>query len=383
MEIRKVALAKLTLGKAVTNTALRWLPLFLPTLAIAFDASTAMLALMLGLAEAAGLATFFAGRWLDAGHERRVIMLALVGVALSSLLALSGSLWGFAAAVLVLGASSGHVPVGGHAWISARVSFDRRARFIGVYEISWASAMLIGAPLVALLIDVFGWRGPFVAVAIAAVGAAVLIATIDDGPPRPVVNSRGQGPQPKITADAWLIIGVSATVAMAGLTTVVVAGTWLDDVLGVSTSGIGLVAMAFGTAELIASSMSSAFADRLGKRATMQVSVTTLLAGIGVIALAGTSLLVGAIGLCVFFLGFEYSIVTGFSLLSEAMPASRGRAIGVGSAVATAARGVGVAAAGFLYEQWGIDGPLVVSTAAAISALLLLRAVGRRRPDIA
>lgn len=380
MEIGRSELAKLTLGKSTVNTAIRWLPFFLPTLAIAFTSSTATLALMLGIAEASGLSTVFVGRWLDAGRERLVIILSLMGIVLSSALALFGSIWLFAAAAVVLGVSSGHVTVAGHAWISARVGFERRARFIGVYEISWASALLIGVPLISVLISAFGWRGPFIAVAVVAVIAALFVARIDDG-----IGARRTVLPKDTTAlspDVWIVIGAAATIAMAGLTTIVIAGTWLDEVLDVSTSGVGLVAIAFGIAELIASTSSSAFADHLGKRRSMLFAVLFMMIGLAIIALTGSSLILGTIGLFVFFVGFEYAIVTSFSLVSEAMPESRGRALGVGNAVSTVARGVGVASSGVLYERFDIYGPLTLSTIGAIATLCFLVLVGRRRPDL-
>jgi predicted MFS family arabinose efflux permease len=182
--------------------------------------------------------------------------------------------------------------------------------------------------------------------------------------------------------DVWVVIGASAMTAIFGLTTIVIAGTWLDDALGVSTGGIGLVAMAFGAAELLASSSSSAFADALGKRRSMIFSVSCALIGMAVISQAGSSLLIGAIGLVLFFLGFEYSIVTSFSLVSEAMPHARGRALGLGNAVGTLGRGAGVMASGFLYEAFGIRGPIAVSAVAAVVTLVFLVAIGRLRPDL-
>jgi len=384
VEISRLDLARLTIGKGVANTAIRWLPFFLPTLALAFSAQTSTLALWLGLAEAAGLATFFAGRWLDAGHERLVIMVALVTVAVSSLVALVGTVEAFAACVVGLGGAAGFVTVGGHAWISARVPFSRRARFIGIYETSWASALLVGAPSIAALIKVFGWRGPFIAVALAAGAAALMISTIDDRQDAPddspsKSESLNRGP---LGFDALIIIAIAASVAISGLTTIVVVGTWLDEVLGVSTGGVGMVAMAFGLAELVASSMSAGFADRFGIRRTVQISTLTTLAGLSAISLTGTSMVVAVLGLCLFFVGFEYSIVTSFSLVSEAMPEARGRIIGIGSATATLTRGIGVGSAGLLYEQHGIHGPVALSALAIATAFVLLGVLRRIRPDI-
>jgi hypothetical protein len=161
---RRRTLARLTGAKTVTNVALRWIPPFLPTLERAFGATTTQLTTVLGVGEAAGLSTVFVGRHLDRGRERAVMIGARPRGA-SAVLALAGTLTAFAISffVLVLGVSN--FTVAGQAWISHRVDYRWRARSIGLYETSWAIALLAGAPLVAVLINVFGWRGPFVAIA--------------------------------------------------------------------------------------------------------------------------------------------------------------------------------------------------------------------------
>ena len=73
--------------------------------------------------------------------------------------------------MLVLGVSN--LTVAGQAWISHRVDYRWRARSIGLFETSWAVALLLGAPVIAVLINHFGWRGPFVAISVAAVAAAL------------------------------------------------------------------------------------------------------------------------------------------------------------------------------------------------------------------
>ena len=86
----------------------------------------------------------------------------------------------------------------------------------------------------------------------------------------------------------------------------------------------------------------------------------------------------GAVGLLVFFLGFEFSIVTSFSIVSEAMPQARGRALAANSALGTAARGIGIVMSGLLYQAYGIKGPVAISVSAAVVALALLTAGIRR-----
>jgi predicted MFS family arabinose efflux permease len=237
-------------------------------------------------------------------------------------------------------------------------------------------ALLIGAPVAALLIGWFGWRGPFVLFASAsAVMLVVMFTARDDSVVLDDVHP--DGASRRITASAWLLIAASAAIAVTGLTTVVIAGTWLDQELGVSIGGVGLVAMAFGGAELMASSSSAAIADRAGPTRATQAALVVTLTGLGVMTQAGSSLAVGAFGLFLFFIGFEFSIVTSFSFVSEALPAARGRVLAVNNAVGTVLRGVGVALSGVLYERFGINGPVALSATTAVTAFILLVVAGR------
>jgi DHA1 family inner membrane transport protein len=377
-DVGRAQLIQLTAGKAVLNTALRWMPFFLPTLAAAFATTTAQLTTVLGVGEMAGLSTLLIGRHLDGGRERRIMAGSLGLVAVSAAIAMVGNLWVFAASYIVLIVGVSSYTVSGHAFLSRRVPYQRRARAIGVFETSWASALLIGAPLVALVINLFGWRAPFAILgALSAVMALVIARGTDDSVPlddatSPVVRQR-------LTSDTWIVIGASAAIAMTGLTTIVIVGTWLDEALGVSTGGIGLVAMAFGAAELVASSSSAAIADRAGPIRSTRIALVAAALGLIVMSQAGSSLLVGALGLLLFFLGFEFSIVTSFSIVSEAMPYARGRALAANSAVGTMARSIGIVLSGVLYESFGIKGPVAVSLSAVVVALALLTIrLGRR-----
>jgi DHA1 family inner membrane transport protein len=380
-------LARLTAAKTVTNVALRWIPPFLPTLERAFGATTTQLTTVLGVGETAGLSTVFAGRHLDAGRERAVMIGGLGLVGASALLALTGTLPAFAISffVLVLGVSN--LTVAGQAWISHRVDYRRRARAIGLYETSWAISLLAGAPVVAVLINAVGWRGPFVAVAVGcAVGAAVVASTlpahvaveltdVDVGPTRPA--DRGEA---RITARAWLVMIGSAATAMAGLSVFVISGSWLDDDFGVSTGGIGAIALTFGATELVASLGSAAFADRVGKLRTTLAGLATVVAGLAVMVTADGTLWTGAVGLVVFLLGFELAFVVSLSLVSEATPDARGTTLAAGNAVGTVARAGGAVLSGWLYGIHGINGTVALAgTAATVAVVSLL--VSRRLDD--
>ena len=358
-------LTRLTAAKTVANVALRWIPPFLPTLERAVGATTTQLTTVLGVGEAAGLSTIFVGRHLDRGRERAVMIGALGLVGASAVLALAGTLATFAVSffVLVLGVSN--LTVAGQAWISHRVDYRRRARSLGLYETSWALSLLIGAPLVAVLINLFGWRGPFVAIACASVFAAVLVAVTLPAPapsaglePVDVAAADGESrwAPTRITARAWLVMIGSATTAMAGLAVFVISGSWLDDSFGVSTGGVGAVAMLFGATELVSSLGSAAFADRLGKLRTTLGGLAGLFVGLAVMVYSDDRLWLGIVGIVVFLLGFELAFVVSLSLVSESMPNARGTTLAASNAVGTVARASGAVLSGGLYGIHGITG---------------------------
>ncbi|CAN5608542.1 MFS transporter [soil metagenome] len=372
---RATDLAVLTAAKTVANTALRWVGPFLPTLERAFGTSIGTLTTIMAVSEFGGLSTAPMGRVLDRGHQRRVFVAGLAAIAVSSVIALGGSVRWFALsfAVLVLGVTN--LTVAGHAWISARVPYSGRGRAIGVFELSWALALCVGGPIIAVLINWFGWRGPFVALAVAAAGAAVAVQVLvsDDVTTRRTPrDERPTEPVDRLPRSAWPALFASALVGGAGLGVFVISGAWLSDSYGVSTAGLGVVVAGFGLLELTASGASAAFSDRVGKRRSVALGITGLMCGLAVTATAGGSLVVAVIGLTIFLTGFEYAFVTSLSLVSEAAPDARGRALGIGNSLGTLARSGSIFLSGQLYETVGIGGPLVMSAVAAVAAFTMV-----------
>ena len=209
-------LVRLTAGKGVANTALRWIPFFLFELEAAFDASTETLTTILGIGEMAGLVTLFVGRQLDAGRERLYLTAALVLVSISAFASLSGSLVVFAAAFFVLIIGVALYTVAGHAYLSRRVPFARRSRYIGSFETSWAMALLVGAPIISVLLTRSGWRAPFVMLGILAALFALLIGRDADTPAsEQATATAASGERVALDRYAWTVIVPSAAIDKA------------------------------------------------------------------------------------------------------------------------------------------------------------------------
>ena len=363
-------LVRLTAAKAVANTALRWVPPFLPVLERAFGATTGQMTTVLGIGEMSGLSTIAVGKHLDRGRERAVMALSLVAIAVASLVALVGTTFSFAIGFVLVVLGVANCTVAGHAYISHRVAYGARARSIGLYETSWAIALLVGAPIIAVLIEVFGWRGPYVVLAFASTAMAAMIwRTTESARPAPAASDPPPTPGlGAITPAAWAVIVGSALLALAGLSVFAISGSWLDQAFGVSTGGLGAVAMGYGAIELVASTASAGFADRVGKLRSTLAGIALLGVGILTMTLADETLWIGVVGILFFLCGFEFAFVTSLSLVTEAMPAARGTTIAVSNGVGTVARGTGTIASGWLFGIHGIEGTLTMSAIAAVIA---------------
>lgn len=373
-------LVVLTASKWISNVAYRWISVFLPTLVRAFGTTTGTLTTIMGLAELGGFTTSVTGRWLDRGHERRIFLAGTLAVAASAVVALGGSTLTFAVGFVVLVIGVGNLTVAGHAWIAHRYEFTARGRAIGTFETSWAFALLLGAPVLAGLIDGVGWRGPFVALAAASLlGATAVRLLVPAGRPVAAVDVPPAEPLPR---RAYVPMIGSAATAAAGLGMFVVSGAWLDERYGVSTGGLGAVAAMSGAVELVSSAGVAAVSDRVGARRSVVAGLCVLGVGATVMATAGDSRTQAIAGLLVFLAGFEYGFVSSLTLVSEAAPASRGRAIGVSNALGTVARAVSVTVSGLLFDAVGIGGSLAWVGAAATLAMVmvLVSPLGPGRP---
>ena len=363
-------LAVLATAKVVSNTALRWVGLFLPTLERAFSSTTGTLTGIMGVAELGGLSTVATGRALDRGHERRTFALGLAAVSVSSLIALYGTVTAFAISFMVLVIGVTNLTVAGHAWIGHRVPFAARGRAIGLFETSWAIALLVGAPLLALLIRWFGWRGPYTALAIGAAVASVAVATlVSPGVSRHDGKADGAGRLPR---SAWPPMLAAAFTGAAGLGMFVVSGAWFGEAHQMSTGGLGMIAAGLGMVELVSSSSVASFGDRVGSRRSVLFGLAVLGVGIALILFSEESLALAIAGLLVYLAGFEFAFVSALAMVTEAAPLARGRAIGISSAVGTVARSGAMVASGQLFEAFGMNGSLALTGSAALLAAVLV-----------
>jgi predicted MFS family arabinose efflux permease len=308
----------------------------------------------------------------------------VVGV---SLVALHPVFWSFVAALFL--ATIGYLVFipSMQAYLGDRVPYEKRGLPIALTELSWSLSFIIGVPLTGFLIAKFGWTSPFPWLAGLGLLALILLSRLlpADPPParhgaHPLASFRTVLASP--LALTGLAMGVSFTVANEVVN--LVFGIWMESSFGFKLAALGLVAMAIGVAEFCGELLVGGVVDRLGK--VRSVALGLLANCVAALALAAFgSSLVGAVAcLVLFYLTFEFTIVSSLPLMSEVLPSARATLLAVNMALISLGRAAGAWLAPRFFELGASQTILFNALAAvgfnllALLALAFLRRVENR-----
>lgn len=375
-------LVAFTLARMVTNSGYRMVYPFLPVIARGLGVGVSDLALAVTARSSLGLASPFLGSFADVVGRRRTMVfglllyggsLLLVGV-WPTLPALFASLILSAAAKLIVDPAVG-------AYLGDRVSYSRRGLAMALSEVSWSGAFLLGVPVAGWLIARAGWNSPFILFALLGLGNAALL--------RLVVPSEESGPRAHATLPSSFRQVLGSRAALAGLAVGllissanelvnIVFGVWLEGGFGLQVAALGAASAVIGVAELSGEGLVASLADRLGKRRAVAIGILANAAACLALVPLGRSLAGALAGLFLFYITFEFALVSGIPLMSELVPRARATALAANMGSHSAGRALGAVAGSALFAGGLLGGSLITNTLAAATldglALVILLA---------
>lgn len=377
--VRAGELASLYAARFSGNWALRFFYPFLPAIARGVGISLDTAGVIAGARELMGVAAPWLARFIDQGRQRGAMVLTLVAMGTANaVVGIDASVVLFTVAMLGFGIAKVAHDTASNAWVGDQVSFVRRGRVVGLLETSWAAAFLVGVPVTAWLIDVWSWRAPFLAVGLLAFGLAFPMALVvrPDDRRHPRTRPRRHLDRTALALYLMLLLqNLGPQLVFASY------GAWLEEDFGFTVAGIGLTTMTIGVVELLASSGSAAFTDRLGKRRSILAGMSLLVPVLAMLGLAGANLPVSLVLLGSAFLGFEFAIVSSFPLAAEVSPEARASGIATSFAAITVGRAVGAAAGVFLFVRFGMGVTGTVGALIVVAGIVvLLRGVHEPTP---
>lgn len=385
---RDVAL--LFAARLVLNTAFRILYPLLPFVAtgLAIDLRTA--SLLITVQVGATLLSPLGGALADTRGERPTLTAGLILFCLGTLIcALATGFGQFLLGYALIGLAKALFQPAVAAYASARTSYAERGRVLGILEISWALAALVGVTTLTRLVELRAALAPAFWV-LCGMGLLMLVALhfgLPAAPPRPGRHhsasrgsrlapgaiGRGQG---HIVAALLVVFGL-----MFGAELVfVVYAAWLETTFGATTEQLGLVFGSLGFVEMAGSLGVVLLADRLGKRRALLAGLIATAIVQALLPLSAGDWVQFLLLFLLFGLSVEFTIVATFPLLSELAPAMRGLVMALGATAAGLGRVVGSLVGPRLWEGVGFaaNGLLAagLTTLAAVVCLFWVREGG-------
>jgi predicted MFS family arabinose efflux permease len=379
--------------RTILNTGLRMIYPFLPVFSRGLGVDITTLSKAVTLRSASGIAGPLLAAVADVrGRKTGLIMGLLVFTAGMGAMAL----WpGYAAFVVMLVFSLLGVLIflpAMQAYLGDRTPYNRRATVIALTELSWSFAFIFGIPLVGFLIARGDWTSPFfLLTAFGGIAVALIFWMIGSDVPKPgtwhpVFKNFGLV-FTSIPAVAGIVIGM----ASSGSNELVnlMFGVWLEDSFGVKIAALSAAAVIIGISELSGEALVTGFTDRIGKERAIAVGLTLNCIVVILLPIMGISLNGALVGLFMFYLTFEFTIVSTIPLMTEILPAARATMMAVYMAGTAVGRSVGDLAAPYLYnlsflrgQNSGMASVAVAAVALNIVALAALLVVRRNTaPD--
>jgi predicted MFS family arabinose efflux permease len=368
-----------TIARVVANACYRFAPPFLAVIAKGFKISLPELGIAMFVSELSGLASPFAGRYVDRLRHRSAMLLGLGGTALgATMAAISPNPVFFAIGITFMCTTKLLFDLGLGAWIADHVPYERRSRVVGVTETAWALGLLIGVSAMGVVTALTSWRGGYALGAVGVVVMMIVIATRVASEPR-IVHLREIDHIHRVTGRGWIVVGTSYCLMAASQCVFVTFGAWLGDEFGYGPAGIAAVGFGLGAVELFATLNSATRTDGWGKERSIAMGSFLMLPAGVLLAVGSTHLVIGLAAVAIYLMGFEFAVVSMLPVATQLVKNSPGTGMGWVLGGGTLGRASMSLAATAAYANYGIPAPALIGGGFAVTAsasILLFRRLG-------
>jgi len=266
------------------------------------------------------------------------------------------------------------------AYVGDRVPYEKRGRVLGITEFAWSISAITGVYLVGFIIARHGWMAPFPLIALLGALAFIFLAWMLPKDPAPQTGAPGFLSNLRVvfttpTAIAALVMAGLYTAANEVIT--LVYGVWVEQTFSLSIASLSATALVIGVSELGGEGLVTAFTDKIGKRKAVAIGIVgNCLAALS-LPIIGRWLVGALIGLFLFYLTFEFTIVSGIPLMTEILPSTRATMLAAHMALIALGRSIGDILAPSLFTQSFLPSMSANALAAIVFNLLALLALSR------
>ncbi len=297
------------------------------------------------------------------------------------LVAVHPSLLTFSAALILAILSKSLFDPTVQAYFGDRVPYEQRGTAIAVIEMAWSLSFIAGVPAMGFLIARFGWSAPFPVLAILGIGMFVVIWRMipHDRPAAPGT----EGAAPRVPAWANLQTVLTSIPALAGISIALwastanemvnlVFGIWLADSFGLQIAALAVASAVIGLAELSGESLVALVTDRLGKGRAVMLGLMVNTGASILLPFIGRTQLGALAGLFLFYISFEFMVVSQLPMMTETVAHARGTVMALNLMAFGLGRSLGALLSTFIYVKWGFPAVTLIASGFNVLALLAL-----------
>ena len=365
-----------TLIRTVTNIGFRLVFPFQPILMEGLGISLVTITRMYAGQSLVGIISPLLASLADTRGRRTGMLSGLILFSLGTLLiSLIPNRWGFLLYLILSMLGKAIFDPSLQAYFGDTIPFKRRGFVLGITETSWSLSFFLGMPLVGFLMERVGLLSPFLFLTILSVISILVILVLippDKGTEYKTLSISENFGLVLRSGTALAGLGVMLLICTANQLVNVVFGVWLNQSFGLRIAALGGASALIGIAELLGEGGVSALADRIGTRKAVAYGLVGSVFFSLLLPLVGGSAIGAYVGLFLFYLTFEFTIVSLIPLMTGVLPKARGTVMALSIASANLGRGLGswIAAPIFLGGFW------MNALAAAVVNLLAILVLG-------
>ncbi|MEO8356766.1 MAG: MFS transporter [Chloroflexota bacterium] len=261
------------------------------------------------------------------------------------------------------------------AYFGDRIPYERRGTALAVTEVAWSLAFIAGVPLAGYLIATYGWNAPFPLLAgLGLVMFAVVWQMVPRTPPSGATNESVKNFRAVLTnIPALAAISIALWASAANELVNLIFGVWLEDSFGLKIAALAGASAVIGISELGGEGLVALTTDRLGKPRALVLGLTGNALAALLLPIVGTTEAGALVGLFLFYITFEYVLVSHIPLMTEVMPGLRATMLSFNVMGHAVGRMIGALLATFVYQKFGF---LPVALIAILFNVFALFALG-------
>lgn len=242
------------------------------------------------------------------------------------------------------------------AYFGDRIPYHQRGTALAITEVAWSMSFIVGVPIAGFLIDRFGWSAPFPLFSILGLIAFFVIWRVvpnEDTHHEPVSSSREGYLAVFKSAPALAGISIALWASAANELVNVIFGVWLEDSFGLKIAALAGASAVIGISELSGEGLVAFTTDKLGKPRALAIGLVANSLAAALLPFIGRTQAGALIGLFLFYITFEYVMVSHIPMVTELVPSARATLLSLNVTGHALGRALGAFLAALIYQQFG------------------------------